>query len=223
MSMKGLDISAHVGDVNFVQLKADGYEFVMLRAGGSDDGFYTDIMFYENVRKAKSAGLYVGAYYFVGENCMSENDGVADADRFIDIVSGIDFDFPLAMDCEVTPYTERKRATDAAIAFCKTVEDAGYYAMIYAADWDGFANRLELDRLSEFDLWVANWSSFPSYVPEERVGIWQNATLANGYDSDIAFRDYPTIIHNMNADEKHTEWELIKKYGDTLFYGKNDG
>lgn len=226
MSFSGVDISAFNGNVNFDVIKSSGYNFVMLRAGGSDDGFYTDIWFKENYNKAKRAGLHVGAYYIVGKRCITAADGEADAKRFINIVNGMKFDYPLAMDCELTSYNDKDGATDAAIAFCKELEKAGYYAMIYGSDDDTFKYRLDYSRLNEFDLWVAKWSGFPSFVPKERVGIWQsssNGTIANHtckFDMDISYRNYPEIIADMNKSDAEIFWEEIKKYAEKILKGE---
>ena len=64
---KGIDISEHQGSVDFNKLKASGIDFVLLRAGYGSANRYPeqyDARFEEYYKKAKAAGLGVGAYWY---------------------------------------------------------------------------------------------------------------------------------------------------------------
>ncbi len=61
---KGIDVSRWQGNVDFTKVKASGVEFVIVKAGGSDSGFYTDKNFHQNVKSAQAAGLAVGDLLF---------------------------------------------------------------------------------------------------------------------------------------------------------------
>ena len=124
MTIKGIDISHWNGDIDFNKVKASGIEFVIIKAGGSDRGFYTDPKFKDNYEKAKAAGLFVGAYYFVGKKFYGDLAGIADGKRFADILKGMQFEYPVYLDVETTDPRYKELATDAAIAFCKTLENA---------------------------------------------------------------------------------------------------
>ena len=60
--IKGIDVSRWQGNIDFNKVKTSGVNFVIVKAGGSDAGFYTDSKFKTNVQKALAAGLHVGAY-----------------------------------------------------------------------------------------------------------------------------------------------------------------
>ena len=64
--MKGIDVSHWQKNINFEAVKNSGVEFVILKAGGSDAGFYTDSKFEENYTAAVAAELNIGCYYFAG-------------------------------------------------------------------------------------------------------------------------------------------------------------
>lgn len=195
---RGIDVSHWQGDINWDSVKADGINFAIIKAGGSDDGFYTDSKFETNYNEAVKAGISVGAYYFVGKNFASAEDGVADANRFIDIIKGKNFDYPVYVDIEITNPEEESGVTDAAIAFCKTMEENGYFTGIYGSDVSTFDARLENERLGEFSKWVARYGSQPKYVTE--YGMWQYtsegsvAGIAGNVDMNYAYCDYPSII-----------------------------
>ena len=69
----GIDVSAWQGNIDFDKVKKAGYNYVILKAGGNDDGYYIDSRFASNYAKAKKAGLKVGAYYFVARHFCATN------------------------------------------------------------------------------------------------------------------------------------------------------
>ena len=84
----GIDVSAWQGSIDFNKVKKSGYEFVIIKAGGNDDGFYIDSRFESNYTSAKKAGLKVGAYYFVNRDFSTKNAQKL-AEVFYNIVKNI--------------------------------------------------------------------------------------------------------------------------------------
>lgn len=193
----GIDISHWQGIIDFKKV-AEVFDFVIIKAGGSDAGFYRDKKFETNYKKAKEAGLCVGAYYFVGKDCTSYAAGVADAKRFIELLAGKSFEYPVYIDIEQTPIVKRQGATDAVIGFCETMETAGYYVGVYGSDISGFKDRLVLSRLSAFDKWVARYGSKPKFVT--KYGMWQKSSkgvvagIKGNVDINEAYLNYPAIM-----------------------------
>lgn len=196
--IKGIDVSRFQGMIYWDKVKADGIGFAIIKAGGSDDGFYTDSAYERNYAGAKAAGVPVGAYYYVGRLCISREDGIADAKRFLAMLEGKQFEYPVYIDLEETDPKNKAGATNAVIGFCETMEAAGYYCGIYASDISGFKDRLELSRLTAFDKWVANYISQPGYVGS--YGMWQRSSqgrvngITGNVDIDESYLDYPAII-----------------------------
>ena len=197
---KGIDVSVHQGDIDWKTVKNSGITFAIIKAGGSDAGFYKDSKFEKNYTNAKAVGMPVGAYYYVGSGCTSKADGIADAKRFLEIIKGKTFEYPVYIDLEATSPSAKACATEACIGFCETMENAGYYCGIYASDVSGFNDRLDLSGLSKFDKWVARYGSKPVVV--KSYGIWQKSDsgringINGNVDLDEAYKDYPTIIKN---------------------------
>lgn len=195
---RGIDISHWQGFVDFKKVKSDGFDFVILKAGGSDAGFYKDALFERYYADAKEVNLNVGAYYFTGKNCTSKSIGKADAERFAKLLNGKQFEMPVYIDIEITPKSKKKGATEATIAFCDYMEKAGYYVGIYGSDISVFADALDISKLQKYDKWVARYASYPEYV--KQYGIWQYLSsgrvkgITGNVDMDIAFKDYPQII-----------------------------
>ena len=199
MEIYGIDVSHHQGQIDWEIVAKTGIDFAIIKAGGSEDGFYTESMFEKNYAGAKAAGLNVGAYYYVGPKFTSEEAGIADAKRFLDIIAGKTFEMPVALDLEATTPEDKIGATTAAIAFCETMETAGYYVMIYGGDIYSFNDRMELERLDKFDKWVARYGGEPKVV--KKYGIWQYSSTdyvdgitANSVDKNVAYNNYPEII-----------------------------
>ena len=217
---KGIDVSHWQGVIDWLSVKESGIEFAILKAGGSDDGFYTDGTFEQNYKEAKAVGLPVGAYYFVGSLCTSRADGIADAKRFLEIIKGKSFEYPVYIDLESTNPAAKSGATEACIGFCETMEAEGYYCGIYASDVSGFAERLDITKLQKFDKWVARYGSKPQYV--KTYGMWQYSStgtvsgISGGVDMDESYMNYPEIIkgaglNGFKKPEPATEPEPAKK------------
>lgn len=208
--IRGVDISHWQSHVNYIKVKEAGIEFVILKAGGSDKGFYKDSFFEENYERAKEAGLKVGAYYFVGRMFYGSESGTADANRFIEIIKGKQFDFPVYVDIETTDPRHKDLATEAAISFCETMEKAGYFVGIYASDISGFKERLQLDRLTAYSLWVANYSREPVYA--KNYAVWQHSSKGS----------LPGISGNVDLNYSKTDFAVIKEKGFNGFINKEE-
>lgn len=194
-----IDISHWNGNINFNLVKASGIWGVIIKAGGSDAGLYTDPRFEENYRNAKAAGLHVGAYYFVGKKCITAADGTADANRFMAMLAGKEFDMPVYMDFEAPAPTTKTGNTTAAIAFCRAMEKAGYFTGIYASDVSGFVQRLNMTQLLSFTWWVARYGSVPTQATKN-ITMWQYSSsgsvsgITGRVDMNHCYIDFPAII-----------------------------
>ena len=214
MEKKGIDVSHWQNDIDWNAVKADGVEFAIIKAGGSDSGFYTDSKFRINYAEAKAAGIAVGAYYFVGKGCKSYEDGVADAKRFIATISGMQFEYPVYIDYEAPDASDKESNTEACIGFCKIMEDNGYYVGIYASEISGFRDRLDDSKLQSYTHWVARYGKKPNTISDKVFGIWQYSSkgsvagISGNVDMDISYVDFPSIIKKAGLNgftKPHTE------------------
>lgn len=196
--IKGIDVSHWQGTIDWNKVKAAGIQFAIIKAGGSDAGTYTDSKWEENYKGAKAAGILIGAYYFVGKDCVTAAAGKADAERFIQILKGKQLEYPVYMDNEAQPASAKTGITEAAIAFCETMEAAGYFVGIYGSAVSGFKERMDDSKLSAYAHWVAQYASKCSYSGD--YGIWQYSSkgtvdgISGNVDLDYGYIDYPSII-----------------------------
>lgn len=204
---KGIDVSRHQMAIDFHAVKEQGFSFVMIKAGGADDGYYKDRCFEQFYKDAVNAGLHVGAYYFTSQDFYTENNGIAEARHFLTLIDGKKFDYPVAVDVEaVSPIHGKNGITKATIAFCRVMEEAGYYVTVYASDYSGFVMRLNLNELSAYDKWVARYNTKGPLIVSQ-YGMWQyggstnyicNAKVegvaSSACDQNYSYLDYPSII-----------------------------
>ena len=218
---KGIDVSRWQGEIDFNKVKAAGYDFVIIKAGGSDMGFYTDSCWEKNYKAAKAAGLHVGAYYFVGFLFYGDAAGRADALRFLQQLKGKQLELPVFVDIETTQPARKAAATLAAIAFCKTMEEAGYFVGIYASDIYGFKERLYHDQLKAYAHWVADYSGGTDCCNEWQVRQISNRGVVPGIipyvDLDITAVDYLSIMkkNGLNGFKKGEKNNDTERYSDT--------
>lgn len=175
MLKQGIDLSKWNIVTDFEKVKKAGIDFVILRIGGNNGGFYKDPRFETYYAAAKKAGLKVGAYYDTGKDFISFSIGYRCADHILTLLKGHEFEYPIYADIETVATVYKVGATDAAIAFCTRLEKYCYFAGIYASDISGFKDRLQLERLQgRFTLWVARYGKKPEYVKD--YAIWQKSS-----------------------------------------------
>lgn len=195
---KGIDVSHWQGTIDWNKVKAAGIQFAIIKAGGSDAGTYTDSKWEANYKGAKAAGIPIGAYYFVGKDCVTAAAGKADAERFLKILKGKQLEYPVYMDNEAQPASAKAGITEATIAFCKTMESAGYFVGIYGSVVSGFKERMDDSKLTDYAHWVAQYASKCTY--SGKYGIWQYSSkgsvdgISGNVDMDYGYIDYPSII-----------------------------
>ena len=129
------------------------------------------------------------------------HDAVTEANHVLELIRPYNLTYPVCYDMEsknLSSLTNKER-TDIAIAFAETIEQNGYYVSIYASkNW--LLNMFDLKSLESYDIWLAQWNEEPTY--EGNFGIWQaGVKCIDGIgecDYDIAYKNYPKIIHSLN-------------------------
>jgi GH25 family lysozyme M1 (1,4-beta-N-acetylmuramidase) len=102
MLKQGIDLSKWNIVTDFDKVKKAGIDFVILRIGGNNGGFYKDPRFETYYAAAKKAGLKVGAYYDTGKDFISFSTGYRCADHILTLLKGHEFDY------QYCAYAERR-------------------------------------------------------------------------------------------------------------------
>jgi len=144
-------------------------EFAIIRAGyrGSVTGsLVEDPRFEANIKGAIASGVQVGVYFFT--QAVNEVEAVEEASAVLQLVQQYKLDYPIFIDTEGAGGNGRADGLDVETrtlvcdAFCRTVENAGYEAGIYASrNW--YNNMLVTNRLDNYNIWLAEYRSVPLY------------------------------------------------------------
>jgi GH25 family lysozyme M1 (1,4-beta-N-acetylmuramidase) len=202
---RGIDVSKWNGRIDWKKVKESGINFAIVRIGygaSLGDNCVVDPMFNANIDGALAAGIDVGVYLYsyaksVPAVIKEANFVIAKLQPYRGKLS-----YPVTFDLEDVSQKGlgRELLTDMVIAFCTTIQKAGFFANLYSnLDW--CRNRLDMNKLQQLDLWLANWSSRkPTSYP---FGMWQftDAGIVPGIngkvDMNIAYKDYPGIIRGV--------------------------
>lgn len=175
-SVLGIDVSVWQGDINWLLAKAGGVEFAMIRLArrGGDEGILEeDSYVHTNYEGAKDAGVQVGGYFF--SQAITPEEAVEEAEFVLELIKDWKFEMPIVFDWEQaggsrTVHMDPRTLTDCAKAFCRTIEDAGYDAMVYFNVKQAYYE-IYLEELTEYGFWLAMYDS-PMDFPYQ-VDMWQ--------------------------------------------------
>ena len=206
---KGIDISKWQGKVDFKAVKDSGVQFVMLRTGFGRFKGQEDPLFLENYKKAKAAGLYIGAYHY--SYAKTPQEAKEEAALCLSLLKGLTFSFPIAFDMEERTVAElgKEKVSAIAKAFCDTLEQAGYYVCIYASkSW--LQNSFTEEIFKKYDIWLAHWVAETNF--QKPFGLWQYTSdgevdgIGGRVDLDRAYKPYPEIMrqNGLNGFPKDT-------------------
>lgn len=218
---KGIDVSKwqHNQDeneeyipLNWENIKNEGVEFAILRAGTS---MGADPVFEMNYAGAKAAEIDLGVYFYSYATTIEAIE--ADAYVLLNYLYGKQFEYPIYLDLE-DPSQEGLDAellTQMCIRFFDILQSQGYYVALYTNNsW--LTSILDTQFvLDNFDVWYARYpislegyafssEEMPLWNTElygENLGMWQftstgilEAIPECAVDINVAYKDYPSII-----------------------------
>lgn len=193
----GIDVSKWNGKIDWDKVKNEGIDFAIMRAGyrGSVSGVIVeDPSFQTYMTGASSALIQKGVYFFT--QAVNEVEAVEEASAVIELIKKYKLDYPVYIDTESAGGEGRADSLDKETrtliceAFCRTIENAGYAAGIYASrNW--FDNNLNADRLSKYQIWLAEYRDVPLY--QGYYHMWQYTSkgtvsgIAGSVDLNISY------------------------------------
>lgn len=193
----GIDVSFYQGDVDWEKVRDDGVEFVFIRVGGRGSSpageLYADVKAQTYYEGAKAAGLDVGAYFY--SQAISPEEAIEEAEFVLAQVENWELDKPIVFDWETTDKNGRNwnvngtLMTQCALAFCRTIEEAGESPMIYFNESQG-RDLYDLDQLDQYPFWLAKYSG--KLDVRYRVDYWQYTETGkvDGIDHNVDLNIY---------------------------------
>lgn len=170
MKIKGIDVSKHQGSIDWSKVKNDDVEFAIIRIGYGGSAPVKDERFEENYNGARNNGLRVGVYLY--SYADSESDAKKEYEAVIKWLNGRALDLPVYFDVEDKKMNGLSKSTLSSYVkiFCDKIEDAGYWAGIYAnKSW--LETKLDMNALKDYTVWLAQWTSNPTY--KGAYAMWQ--------------------------------------------------
>lgn len=170
MKRKGIDVSKHQGNIDWNKVKADGIEFAIIRIGYGGSEPVKDSKFEENYKNAKANRIEVGVYIY--SYADSESDVKKEYEAVIKWLGGRHLDLPVYYDVEDKKMSSlsKKVLSNYVKTFCDKIENAGYWAGIYAnKNW--LENKLDMNYLKDYTVWLAQWTNNPTY--KGSYAMWQ--------------------------------------------------
>ena len=166
--VKGIDISAHNGEIDFDRVREAGYSFVWVKA--SEGETFRDSRFAANIEAADSAGLRTGAYHYFRFDC----DGLLQAMNLTQALDGRMPPMGIAIDVE-----EEGNATgiptDVIVARLGVMLDylnlRGYPVTLYS-NKDGYYEYLA-EEFSDYPLWICSFTNDNPIEDAPQWTFWQ--------------------------------------------------
>lgn len=215
---KGIDISKFQNSVDFAKVKADGFNFAIIRCGyrgyGKAGTLAIDPKWHTHTSNAIAHNIPFGVYFF--SQAVTVAEAIEEAQYTLKLVKALAVQplYPIYIDTEWSnnahngraDYLSKVQRTAVVKAFCEEIQRNGYYAGIYASkSW--FAEQLIDNQLTAYDKWVAQYNLRCTYKGD--FGMWQyggsqnflrsvkvKGVSSDACDQNYAYKDYPKIMHD---------------------------
>lgn len=227
MEIKGIDVSAWQGKIDWKTVADYGMGFAILRI--TEAGNVVDSQFENNLAGCNKYNIPVGVYKYSYAMTIAEIQ--REARKVVSTLNGRRIQFPVFLDLE---YNNQKSLGSESIhkmadAFCEIVEAAGYKFAIYCnVDW--YENVI-CSHLKKYDFWIARYPANDDGWLQDRLrpdfGVgWQYSSkakipgISGTVDRNVFYKDYSEETEKkeettVNKLQEHT------KLGD--YYANNGG
>ena len=217
MEIKGIDVSAHQGKINWDTVANYGMDFAILRI--TEVGNVIDSQFENNFAGCSKHKIPVGVYKYSYASTVSEAQN--EARKVVSVLNGRKIQFPVFLDLE----NHRQRVLGAesihnlAEAFQEIIVAAGYKFAIYCnLDW--YMNVI-CSHLKKYEFWIARYPGNDNGWLQERlrpdIGVgWQYSSKAkipgiNGnVDRDVFYKDYKDTDQKGETTMAKTKEQIIQ-------------
>ncbi len=138
----------------------------------------------------------MGIYFFT--QAVNEVEAVEEASMVLDLIKGYNISYPVFADVESSggraDGISSAARTGAVNAFCKTIQNGGYKAGVYAnKTW--FTSKMNAPSLSGYKIWLAQYAAAPTYTAT-RHDLWQYTSkgkvsgISGNVDMNISYLGY---------------------------------
>lgn len=220
MEIKGIDVSAHQGKINWDTVANYGMDFAILRI--TEVGNVIDSQFENNFAGCNKHKIPVGVYKYSYASTVSEAQ--SEARKVVSVLNGRKIQFPVFLDLE--HHKQRVLGAESihnlAEAFREIIVAAGYKFGIYCNE-DWYMNVI-CSHLRKYEFWIAHYPGNDNGWLQERIrpsfGVgWQYSSKAkipgiNGaVDRNVFYKDYSENDKG-ESEVKKTKEQIIQNIRD---------
>ncbi len=187
--VKGIDVSAYQGAIDWNTLSDNDISFVFIKA--TEGSSFVDERFLYNFNEAKKTSLSVGAYHFFSY----DSEGKTQAENFINNVVAFEGMLPPVIDLEFYGDKEdnppRRADVEKQLKTMLDIMEEHYdqKPIIYATE-KSYKLYLSND-YKEYDIWIRNVISKPKLSDDREWTFWQytNRDRFDGYKGEEKYID----------------------------------
>ncbi|WP_246270768.1 glycoside hydrolase family 25 protein [Hongsoonwoonella zoysiae] len=188
MDIVGIDVSHHLGEIDWDAVKADGVAFAFIKATEGAD--FRDPRFAENWQGSRLAGVPRGPYHVFSFG----STGSAQAENFIDVVpTAISATMPPALDLEIprghSDLLGRDEVLSEVLDWLQRIEENFTRAAIIYTDPAFFARYLEGSAIAEGadgrKFWLRSIGERPAYGPDWTIWQFDDKGQVAGIDKPV--------------------------------------
>lgn len=226
MSYKGIDVSHFQGNIDWNKVKGN-IDFAILRLGwiGNNNNHTLDTKFETYYNACKSTGIPIGIYVY--NYCNSEDTVKSGAEWTVNQLKDKGIDLPIYIDMEDRSIENlgKDKLTSICIAFNTVIENAGYWAGVYAnLNW--YTNYLNKDTIkARYTTWVAHYGiSQDRYLGQYDMLQYSDTGKISGIsgisgnvDMDIMYRD---LINEIKESNTGTDRKTVEELAREVIDGK---
>ena len=217
-----IDLSHHNSVSDFLAVKNAGIYGVILRVGCGREASQKDRKFDEFYTAAKAAGLHIGAYWY--SYADSVEDAAREAAACLTCIQGKQFDFPVYYDLEEsrTAALGKAACTQLAVDFCTAMEQAGYWAGVYANTnwWQNYLDHAALS--SRFTIWLADYREAYNTTLKRDMHQYTSTGSVAGVNSNVdcnhCTRDFPAEIGSLYGGVSDTTGGAARPSGEIVVH-----
>ena len=229
MEIKGIDVSAWQGKIDWKKVADYGMGFAILRI--TETGNIVDKYFEANLTGCNKHKIPVGVYKYSYAMTIAEIQ--SEARKVVSTLNGRKIQYPVFLDLE--HHNQRTLGAESihkmADAFRKIIEAAGYTFAIYCnLDW--YINVI-CSHLRKYEFWIARYPDNDNGTMQERlrpdIGVgWQYSSkakipgISGNVDRDVFYKNYAEPQKEETTVSKKTKLQEFNDLGD-FYAGEGTG
>ena len=194
-NLKGIDVSAHQGTIDWEKVKKSDIDFAIIRCGyGKDSKDQDDKMYIRNIQECERLKIPYGVYIY--SYALNVESAVSEAEHVLRLIKGHNPQLGIWFDMEDgdgykirNGMPSNETLVNICITFCEKIKANGYRVGIYAnLEW--LNNQLNDSRLDKYDKWVAQWNNVCNYTKKYVMWQYTNSGRIEGIEGPVDMNKY---------------------------------